>query len=321
MKRLIAICIAALLLLAVVPGTAYALNAGPPSLAVVMKIDSDFLSGINVAVCRVADAKEEKGGVVYSAVPEFAGAGADFTNLTKARNVALAANLDAYACAKAIARIVKVTGSDGKAVYADLSPGLYLVAQSTVLPEQAGSENSEHIIAPYLVAVLGDVTAYPKTEPVKRDAGTTSVRVFKVWKGADNHPGNVSVQLFRNGQAHAAPVTLNAGNHWSHTWNGLGVQDTWTVDEFDVPAGYTKDISGSAKTGFIVTNTRLSFPGTFEEPVTPGTSTPGAPGVPITDDTSNMSLWITLIAFSLVGLIVVFCVWKIKRTCRVYARR
>ena len=262
MKRITTVIFTVALMLATVPGAAYALNAEALSLTVVMKADDELLRGISVAVCRVADAKTDKGSVVYTAVPAFAGAGADFTNLTKARNIALAANLDAYAAANNIPRGVKVTGSDGKAAYADLSPGLFLVAQ-------VDSENSEYIIAPYLVAVPGahptlrgameyNVVALPKTEPVKRDAETTSVRVFKMWKGADSHPASVQVQLLKNGQAHAAAVTLNAGNHWSHTWNGLSPADTWTVDEFDVPAGYTKDISGSAKTGYIITNTKKS---------------------------------------------------------------
>jgi len=283
----------------------------PPTLTVAMKYGNTPLGGISVAVCRVADAKENS----YVAVQAFAGAGANFSNLTKEKNIALAASLNAYAAANSIPRSVKVTDSGGKAVYAGLAPGLYLVAQ-------VNGESSEYIIAPYLVAVREDVTASPKTEPIRRSTEKIQISAFKIWKDTENHPNSVQVQLYRNGQTHGAPVTLNAGNYWRCVWDNLNPADTWTVDEPVVPVNYAKSISGSAATGFIVTNTRLSLPNTFDEPVPPGTpGTPGTPNVPKTEDTSNMLLWISLIAGSIVGLIVVFCVWKIKRDSRVVAHR
>jgi len=314
MKRLLPILFAALMLLALTaPATAAATTA---TLTVIVKYGDAPLGGIHVAVCR-ADAEA------------FAGAGADFTNLTKGKNIALAASLNAYAAAKDIARSVKVTDSGGKAVFAGLSPGLYLVAQ-------AGSENSEYIIAPYLVAVDSDVTASPKTEPVKRDAEKIQVSANKIWAGAENHPASVQVQLYRNGQPHGAAVTLNAANYWRCVWSGLNPADTWTVDEPSVPAGYAKSVSGSVKTGYVITNSRLkppmpvgpiepgnpgtaSNPNTPSNPVAPG-GTPGNPGNPKTEDPSDMLLWIALMAFGVIGLIVVFCVLKIKRTSRTVTR-
>jgi len=141
-----------------------------------MKRGEEMLKGIEVAVCLVAGAKEES----YAAEPAFSGAGADFAGVgyyadtqTKEKNIALAASLNIYALDKSIARSVKVTDSGGKAVYTGLSSGLYLVAQ-------VNGENSEYIIAPYLVAIPAqrqtrdgwdnDVIAYPKSEPVKRGA-------------------------------------------------------------------------------------------------------------------------------------------------------
>ena len=169
MKRLITVFFAAVLLLALVPSIVFAANSEPCSLTVIMKRGEEMLKGIEVAVCLVAGAKEE----AYVAEPAFSGAGADFTILTKEKNIALAASLDTYALANSIARSVKVTDSGGKAVYSGLSSGLYLVAQ-------VNGENSEYIIAPYLVAIPAqrqtrdgwdyDVIAYPKSEPVKRGA-------------------------------------------------------------------------------------------------------------------------------------------------------
>jgi len=87
---------------------------------------------------------------------------------------------------------------------------------------------------------------------------TRSVSVSKVWAGADSPPPGESilVQLYRGGVPYGNCVTLNAGNRWFYTWEGLDPDGPWTVDEFDVAEGYAKTISGSASTGFVITNTR-----------------------------------------------------------------
>jgi len=175
MKRFMTVFLAAILILAMVPGAVYAFNEEPSSLTVIMRADGELLDGITVAVCLVADAAGDDNNIVYLAAPTFSGAGADFTNLTKEKNIALAATLDAYAVTNGIARSVKVTDIDGRAAYPNLTPGLYLVAQTD-------AESSEYIIAPYLVTVPSqhptrdgweyNVTAYPKSEPVKRSSET-----------------------------------------------------------------------------------------------------------------------------------------------------
>jgi len=238
--------------------TASAVSFAPSSFTVVLKYGETPLNGINIAVCRVAEFKEESDDLVFEAVPAFAGAGADFTNLTQERNIALAASLNTYALANGVARSSKVTDNAGKSTFADLPAGLYLVAQMD-------SANSEYIIAPYLVSVPQfdevrrewnyNVVAYPKTEPLRRDE-SVSVSVFKVWAGIGSHPSSVSVQLYKNGAPQGTAVTLNAANFWHHTWNGLKAGETWTVDEVNVPAGYTKTVSGNATVGFVITNTK-----------------------------------------------------------------
>jgi len=226
-----------------------------------MKHNDEPLDGLNIALCLVAGLKEENGAIVFEPIAAFAGAGADFTNLTRERNIALAASLDAYAAANGIQRSSKTTNSGGNAVFTGLSAGLYLVAQ-------ADNKNSEYIIAPYLVAVPvpnetgsgwnHNVISQPKTEPVKRDNKSISVSVYKVWVGAENMPIGILVQLYRNGVPHGNCVVLNAGNNWAHTWNNLNPDGVWTVDELNVPKGYTKKITGSAASGFVITNTRDS---------------------------------------------------------------
>ncbi|MCL2107154.1 MAG: Cna B-type domain-containing protein [Oscillospiraceae bacterium] len=259
MKRLIKSILAALLVLTLASGAAYALDSQPSSLTVAMKSGETPLGGIGVAVCLVAGALEGNGWADYVATPAFADAQADFTDLTKEKNIALAATLDAYATAHDIQRSQKTTGADGKAAFPDLSAGLYLVAQTD-------GESSEYIIAPYLVAVPVmnertrswdyNVTAYPKTEPIRRDIKVDSVSVYKVWAGTDTPPGGILAQLYRDGVPYGNCVTLDDSNQWTHTWDNLDPDSTWTVDEFDVAEGYAKKISGSASTEFIITNTK-----------------------------------------------------------------
>jgi hypothetical protein len=231
---------------------ARAIALEPLSLTVEMKYNEEPLAGLGVAVCPVANVREVDGATVFEAVPAFSGAEADFTDLTDEKNIALAASLNDYAFALNIERDIKSTDISRKAVFSGLTPGLYLIAQ-------AEAENSGFIIAPYLVSVVdSDVIAYPKAESVKHNTDVAPLSVYKVWVGADSLPVSILVQLYRNGAPYGNSVTLNAGNHWSNTWDNLSLKDTWTVDELNAPAGYTKSISGSASGGFVITNTRIS---------------------------------------------------------------
>ena len=301
MKRSISILaavICVLTLLAPVAAIA-AIDSNPSTLTIIVEYGEEKLSDINVAVCRVADAKEVDNKVVFEATPDFMGAGADFADLTESKNILLAADLNAYATSRGIPRSAELTNAQGSAKFFGLSAGLYLVAQ-------VDSDKSEYIIAPYLVPVPNyiptqgwenEVVSYPKTEPVKKTFETISISVQKVWIGANTHPGTILVQLYRNNQPHGAAVILSATNYWSKTWDDLNPDDTWTVDEVNVPVGFSKKISGSARTGFIITNTKI----------------PDIPAGPVTSDENNMQLWRRLMAAGVIGLIIVLCVLNSRR--------
>ena len=299
-KRIAAAILAMLLALMLAPNLAYAIGSEPSGLTVVMEYGGLPLKGINVAVCQVAVAKEEKNDIIFEATEGFANAGADFTDLTKTKNIALAAVLDAYASANNVAMAAKATDSRGRAAFSGLAAGLYLVAQRD-------GEGSEYIIAPYLVAVPGlnatgdgwdyNVVSYPKTEPVKRVGELVSVSVFKIWKTFYENPNYVTVQLYRNGIAYGNAVTLNAGTYWRHTWDSLDPRYEWTVDETNVPYGFKKEVTGNAVTGFIIFNTAI------QDPPTPPPTPPPAPGIPGTGDAANPLLLITLSIMSAAGLL------------------
>jgi len=228
MKRFISTILTIICILMLCPAVVtYALGLEPSSLTIVMKYGDMPLEGIHVAVCRVADASEQGGGIVYDAVPEFADAHPDFTDLTTEKNIELAALLDAYSINNDISRQSGVTGGSGKAVFSDLSAGLYLVAQTD-------AETSEYIIAPYLVSVPAlsengdgwnyDVIAYPKTEPVKRDTEPSSEKILisgkKTWNHVDNPnvywPDSITLILKADG-AVVLEKKITAADNWS--WN------------------------------------------------------------------------------------------------------
>jgi len=88
------------------------------------------------------------------------------------------------------------------------------------------------------------------------------ISVRKVWQDGNSpdRPTYVRVQLYRDGVAYGEPVTLNAANTWQHIWIRLDRGPVWTVDELNVPEGYTESISGSAETGFTITNRKDDIP-------------------------------------------------------------
>ena len=111
--------------------------------------------------------------------------------------------------------------------------------------------------AGYTKSIFGDaVNGYTIMNTWGAPPETTSVHVRKIWHGEDaNRPAGVTVQLYKNGTAHGNSITLNASNGWEYTWTGLEKGPTWTVDELNIPAGYTKTVM-LTDTGFVVTNTK-----------------------------------------------------------------
>lgn len=87
----------------------------------------------------------------------------------------------------------------------------------------------------------------------------TSVSVHKEWKLDDGGMAaeSVTVQLYRNGVKYpGGEVTLNKQNNWQHTWRPLYVYgDVWTVEEVNVPEGFTATVTKAAYSNdFTITN-------------------------------------------------------------------
>jgi len=123
----------------------------------------------------------------------------------------------------------------------------------------------EDAIANYNGVVSGDMaTGFTITNT---NTEKTTVKVTKVWVGTP--AASVTIKLFADG-TEKETVTLTATDNWTHTFTNLdkygadGHEIVYTVDETPV-AGYAKDISGTAATGFTVKNTNTA---TINIPVT-----------------------------------------------------
>ena len=351
MKRLTSIFIAMICALTLLtPAVAYAaIDEELSNLTVVMNYGGEKLGGINVSICRVADAKEVSGGIVYDTTPAFSGAGADFTNLTEAKNIAQAASLNTYAFTNNIARTAKVTDGDGKAVFNGLPAGMYLVAQ-------LDAETSEYIIAPYLTAIpvpsmtkTGEwnynVTAYPKTEPIKRNTEKINIIGTKSWYHhirntnqyvpENQRPRSITLLLYADGEL-ILQKTITAADNWYWSvevdkYAEDGHEIVYTVDE-SVIYNYRKWVIVTTD-GYNIINEYSPGDNTEDIPDVPPPLGPPdeGPDVPYTrdfpedgpktNDDSNMQLWIMLIVAGSIGLLAVLIIMNSKRFTRILPRK
>jgi len=95
--------------------------------------------------------------------------------------------------------------------------------------------------------------------------GKTSVQVTKAWEDKNNQdgvrPASVTIRLIADGQPTDKTLTLTEANNWTGSFTDLdeykaGKKIEYTVKEEAVGNDYTSVITGSAKEGFTVTNTR-----------------------------------------------------------------
>lgn len=138
----------ALLFIAGSSGAAYASEAGEidegkeASLTVVLEAGGEAAAGIEINIYQAAELIFEDGSFSYESLYE----GYSFEGMNASENAAAAAELsetvqEVYACAAA--------DSEGKAYFADLPFGVYLVE----LSEEYADEEKEYYFDPYLVFV------------------------------------------------------------------------------------------------------------------------------------------------------------------------
>lgn len=138
--------------------------------------------------------------------------------------------------------------------------------------------------------------------------GQINIPVTKNWQDQDDadgiRPDSITVKLYADGKDTGKELVLNQKSNWTGSFDDLneyadGVKILYTIAEVETE-GYDTAISGSAETGFVISNSH-----------TP--AKPAAPDTPQTGDTTNLALWIGLLAISGTGLTATLVLGKKKR--------
>ena len=238
----------------------YSEGTGSLTIKYTRKDTGQGIAGVEMSVFRAADFSDGS----YVLTEAFRDSGVRLNELSTAESKSKAASdLFRYVKKKGISGQKKETNAYGNAYFADLTRGIYLVAQTK---DVSGFKT----ILPYLVYIPGktvggspiyDVLSNIKTE---RDNGGNpggsedfSVSVTKIWDDSDDadgiRPEGVTITLLRSGEKYKTAL-LSAENGWKHTFSGIsGKKYTYTVEE-NVPDGYTASYSGNASDGFVITN-------------------------------------------------------------------
>lgn len=182
--------------------------------------------------------------------------------------------------------------------------------------------------------------------------GQINISVTKNWQDRDDadgiRPDSITVKLYADGKDTGRELVLDQENNWTGSFDELdeyagGVKIVYTIAEIEVK-GYDTAISGSAETGFVISNSHTpdipdtpddpdkpedpDDPGTPDTPTTPDDpdnpeqpQNPGQPeppdtpkdDIPQTGDTTNLALWVALLAISGTGLTATLIIGKKKR--------
>lgn len=147
----------------------------------------------------------------------------------------------------------------------------------------------------------------------------TSVKVEKKWDDADNQdglrPASVTVKLLADGVDTGKTAKLSDEGQWTAVFDDLlaksgGCDIVYTVEEVDVPEGYTVAISGDVQKGFTVTNAHKPTEPDTPKPNKPHPDRPSVEKTPQTGDVAGaVAAGIAIVA---VGALVIAVVIRRK---------
>ena len=222
-------------------------KTGSVSVTLTEQYDKDPIVGAELSVYYVATVhKNVYGNLNYIYTDAFEDSGIDIADPS------LATKLDAFVLEHNVPSIKITTNENGTVTCKDLALGLYFIRQVSAVEGFAPC-------TPFTVTVPGmnadgyvyEVNASPKTEVAR----LTSVTVKKVWNtdASTEAADRVTVQLLQNGNVVKTAI-LNAQNNWQVTYSDMPESDAYSIQEIDVPKGFTATYS---QTGYVftVTNT------------------------------------------------------------------
>lgn len=137
----------------------------PKSLTIIYQYKGNGIEGVRIAIYRVADVTVTRGRVDYHLTEAFEDYPADWQEMSAEDSIIYAKSINVT---NKTAEQKGTTDADGKVVFEDLTPGMYLIVQTEAAGEAAAYEKTD----PYLLAVpmaedgawVDQVAAYPKTE-------------------------------------------------------------------------------------------------------------------------------------------------------------
>lgn len=131
----------------------------------------------------------------------------------------------------------------------------------------------------------------------------TAVKGHKIWKDEDNkdgiRPASITVKLLADGKETGQTATVSEATGWTYEFTGLdryqeGKEIAYTVEEVNVPDGYTASVEG-----YNITNTHTPEKPTPGKPNEPGKPKKGGE-LPNTGSESNQAALVA--GFALLGL-------------------
>ena len=250
-RKILALSMAVLLLLTC-GVTAFAeeldlLRTGSISVTLKEQYDQTPIVGAELSVYYIASVGiNTDGNLNYILNEDFAGLG------FAVDDPELVSKLDAYLLDNEMPSIWLITDENGTAGCENLPLGLYFIHQTNSVADYASC-------APFLVTVpvdngdgyIYDVDAAPKTEVAK----LTDITIKKVWNtdASSKATDSVTINLLRDGKIVQTAV-LNESNNWQVTYTDMPESDAYTVEEVDVPQGFTATYKQRGYV-FTVTNT------------------------------------------------------------------
>lgn len=241
---------AILLILFLLPAAGYGATHSTDKVATLTvhcTYDEMPLEGVEFDIYKVADLDENG---LFSICPEFEDYNINLNKNDSSEWRALAWTCFSYTQRDGIPPTQsKLTDSYGKAIFNNLSIGLYLVCGNDHI-----EGNIVYTFEPFLVSLpmtdefnefVYDVSVNCKCERNELSDEPIDITVRKIWQDAGMQavrPQSITAQLLCDGAVFDS-VVLDASNGWYHRWEGLNPAHQWLVVEEDVPEGYTLLIS------------------------------------------------------------------------------
>ena len=177
----------------------------------------------------------------------------------------------------------------GRLVFSNIETGLYLILSDPVeVPRKASDppnvEKRQYWTTPMIItapnAVIPESGSHntadieeweyefsliPKYDCKVITYEDVDYKVVKQWQDSDleKRPRSVTVNLLKDGKVQEQ-VVLDQSNNWNYSWTGLDDGSVWTVQEVNIPTGYTVTITKN-QTIFTIKNAKP--PNTGDTPV------------------------------------------------------